>query len=460
MSVTHSDPHRPPLPQYLRVPMPMESSTDKTDRTGVRSWIIRLSAFAVPVAAGALLACWSVHHTDRQMREDLLYQAHLVADAIDLESIGSLEGTEGDLKSPRFCRLKRHLQAVCPTDPNWKYLYLAGRRDDGTLFFYMDSEPDGSADQSPPGQIYGEASETFRRVFDSRAAATEGPIPDRWGTWMSAFVPLADPRSGKVAAVLGIDVDAGDWNRQRLLAGWVPLLLTATLVTMLEVGRAVRSRRVRSGAGAHRHHAEPVLVAAVGLVLTLGAAWAVCQAEGRSRHRSFLHLAAKETSSVAETLRDLCDIELEGLARFFEDSEQVTSLEFQEYTEYLTRNPAVHAWEWIPAVAEGEKARFEESLRREGIDGFTIWQKDGQGNSIPARGRDFYYPVTFLAPSSGSQCAPGFDLGSETVRRTAIEDAASSGLVTASKPTRLVLERGNQKGMLVCRPVFSGRPLG
>ncbi len=37
------------------------------------------------------------------------------------------------------------------------------------------------------------------------------PITDRWGTWISALVPIEDPISREIIAVLGIDYSAAEW---------------------------------------------------------------------------------------------------------------------------------------------------------------------------------------------------------------------------------------------------------
>ncbi len=34
---------------------------------------------------------------------------------------------------------------------------------------------------------------------------------DRWGTWISALVPIKDPDTGKIIAILGIDYPASEW---------------------------------------------------------------------------------------------------------------------------------------------------------------------------------------------------------------------------------------------------------
>ncbi|MFA7368218.1 MAG: response regulator, partial [Kiritimatiellales bacterium] len=49
-------------------------------------------------------------------------------------------------------------------------------------------------------------------VFDTRAESVEGPAADRWGTWVSALIPLTNPQTGAAAAVLGMDIDARTWK--------------------------------------------------------------------------------------------------------------------------------------------------------------------------------------------------------------------------------------------------------
>ena len=89
------------------------------------------------------------------------------------------------------------------------------------------------------------------------------------------------------------------------------------------------------------------------------------------------------------------------------------------------------------------------------MDGFEIWQKDATGKRIPAVDREVYYPVFQVTPQKGNHKAVGFDLGSESTRRAAIETALRTGLTTASDSVTLVQETSSQKGMLVFRPIFT-----
>ena len=40
---------------------------------------------------------------------------------------------------------------------------------------------------------------------------TEGPASDRWGTWVTAFIPVTDQETGQFVALFAMDVDARYW---------------------------------------------------------------------------------------------------------------------------------------------------------------------------------------------------------------------------------------------------------
>ncbi|MCK9296988.1 MAG: response regulator [Desulfobulbaceae bacterium] len=418
-------------------------------------------AIAAVLIAGVLLAWWSVQSADRRLREDLLRHTSLVAQAIDARQVKMLSGTEADLALPQYQRFKQQLAATLTVFPRCRFLYLMGRRPDGKVFFYADSEQPGSADESPAGQIYEEISPGYLQVFATRTEGTVGPVTDRWGTWITALIPLVDPASGELIAVLGMDIDAHDWQWETMRAGFPPLLITVVLVALMLAGSVLLGWRGRLGGRYRRlRHAEAVLAAAIGLTLTLAAARAGHQEENRSHIERFSQLVNSQTSRVASLFEALGDIELEGLARFILSSRQVSKQEFDAFTEYLARKNTIQAWEWIPAVPAGEKARFEQERRQQGQPDFMIWQVDNEGNRLAAAGRQVYYPVLYVAPLAGNEHALGFDLGSEPVRRAALEEAARSGLPTCTDPLPLVQETGGQQGLLVYRPVFSGQEPG
>ncbi len=161
--------------------------------------------FAV-LAAGTLLTWWTVSQTDREMRADLLREANLLADALNVDRIKALTGTEADVISPAYERIKEQFSAVKNANPKYRFIYLLGRKyapstdaslasTKSTIFFFVDNEPPDSKDCSPPGQVYDEASDEVRRTFDTHVSIVDGPVTDRWGTWISALVPIHDSQT-------------------------------------------------------------------------------------------------------------------------------------------------------------------------------------------------------------------------------------------------------------------------
>ncbi|ABW69067.1 hybrid sensor histidine kinase/response regulator [Desulfosudis oleivorans] len=201
---------------------------------------------ALLLVAGAMLIWQTVRHADGSMRADLLEQARLVAGALDLEKVLALSGTAADLEAPAYRDIKKQLGALHRTHGRARFIYLLGQRPDGGLFFLADSEPAESQNLSPPGQPYEEASAGLLRVFATGTGTVEGPEADRWGTWVSALVPLFEPQTGRVAAVLGMDVDARRWQGAVLAAAAWPSVLTAALIASLALSFALAVARRRT----------------------------------------------------------------------------------------------------------------------------------------------------------------------------------------------------------------------
>jgi signal transduction histidine kinase/ActR/RegA family two-component response regulator len=194
---------------------------------GRKQRVLLVAAFAVFAVSGI---GWLASVADRDMRSELLARMRLAATMVSLECVQSLAGDESDLTSPAYLRVKEQLAFIRAAEPRSRFSYLMGRRQDGTVFFFADSEPAESKDYSPPGQIYTAVTTELLAVFDTQKALTEGPVADEWGTWISGLVPLVDPQTGVLLAVFGMDIAARDWNwalaaRIALPSGFLLMLL-------------------------------------------------------------------------------------------------------------------------------------------------------------------------------------------------------------------------------------------
>lgn len=170
-----------------------------------------------------------------QEERKLIERAETILLSLEPREIAFLAGEASDVDNPFYVGLKKKLADIIAVNPDIRFVYLAGKREE-KIFLYLDSEPENSPDYSPPGQIYEEASAVFHEVFETGLPRFEGPLADRWGTWISAFVPINHPRTGLRLAVLGIDSDAFEYRKRILFAMATPLLFVSGLFLVFLVG--------------------------------------------------------------------------------------------------------------------------------------------------------------------------------------------------------------------------------
>ncbi len=207
------------------------SKNETTPAPEIKNLFLKAMALLlVLIAAASLFANWTIQRTDLEMRAALLQQTRAVAQAINIAHIMKLSGTEADLNSEDYIRIKEQISAVRLANPQCRFIYLMGRQVDGSVFFFVDSERPISKDYSPPGQVYKEVSEDYRRVFDTKTEVVVGPNTDRWGTWISGLVPISYTQSDPVLAVMGIDIDANAWKRNLAAKSVLPVGLVIVML--------------------------------------------------------------------------------------------------------------------------------------------------------------------------------------------------------------------------------------
>ncbi len=206
---------------------------------------VRITYMAVVLLLLVSGVIWgTAHQADRRMRDELLVQARMVTQTIDLRTLKTLSGADEDIDKPAYKQVRGRFDDFKEANPRFRFLYIMGRRADGRVFFYLDSENVDSELYSAPGEEYEEISEEDARVFETKRALVSGPSSDRWGTWVSALVPIINPPTGEVAGVLGIDIDAHTWRWDIAARMALPAGLLLVLVTFFTAGLfAVRSPR-------------------------------------------------------------------------------------------------------------------------------------------------------------------------------------------------------------------------
>ncbi len=211
----------------------------KNFQTKKSSVVIILSFILVAIVAFA-----AVRHTwnqvERQYSEEAIKTANIAASALNGEMIKKLNGIPGDTGTIAYESIKQRLVKIKSLLTNARFAYLFTKKE-GKLYFLADSEPIDSKDYSPPGQEYVEADTNYIKLFESGKEFITPPITDRWGTWVSALVPIKDVTTGRTTAVLGIDYDADKWEssigmgvlRVSIVAAVVFLVLIFLLIKII-----------------------------------------------------------------------------------------------------------------------------------------------------------------------------------------------------------------------------------
>ena len=143
---------------------------------------------------------------------------------------------------------------------------------------------------------------------------------------------------------------------------------------------------------------------------------------------------------------------LESLRTWFLLNPSLSYRQFGEFTEsVLGANKDVAALSFNAFVTSAERVAFEARMSESLGRPFIIKARGPSGVGPAQPDQPNYVPVTYIAPLVGNEGAVGFDIGSDPVRRAAIEAAILRQDTSVTKPIRLVQD--NQPGVLVLEPI-------
>ena len=196
------------------------------------------------------------------------------------------------------------------------------------------------------------------------------------------------------------------------------------------------------------------IIVAIGIAITLSG-FIFTQRWGEVKAQNALSVASdRYATAMDRAMADYLNI-LNSINSFYAASNFVSRHEFDTFTGgFLRRQPGIQALEWIPRVTAETRQEYEARARRDGIADFAITERDADGNLVPARERDAYFPVFYVVPRAGNERVLGFDLGSDAARLSTLSKARITGRLAVSGRVRLVQETGDQFGFLAFLPIF------
>jgi diguanylate cyclase (GGDEF)-like protein/PAS domain S-box-containing protein len=195
-----------------------------------------------------------------------------------------------------------------------------------------------------------------------------------------------------------------------------------------------------------------LLVLIVGGILTGLLAWSTLNLFHQQLRQRFQLLASERYSRIEERFEDQ-EQRLDGLRRFFANSDSVSREEFDGYTQPLLHR--TQAYSFAKRITRAERAEFERQVRAEDLPDFTIRELNADGQLQLAAERDEYVAVLYSQTQSKLGSPLGYDLLAQPLRRSTLERADQHGGMAVSQPMHLVnIEPAYARGVLLVAPVL------
>ena len=192
----------------------------------------------------------------------------------------------------------------------------------------------------------------------------------------------------------------------------------------------------------------PWAVFALGVAISIGAAWAAATRARADAKVAFDHRGDLAIATLSDRLR-LCIQAARAATGLFAASEEVTRSEWRDYVHHAgadTAFPGLVGLEFIERVPAAELVAHVRRVQSEGLQDYQVWPAGGTGDAYPI----LYAESLRDAPAERL----GFDIASDPVRRQALERARDSGMPVVSGRLTLTSDRTPTPSLVVLAPVY------
>jgi PAS domain S-box-containing protein len=144
-------------------------------------------------------------------RSDVLNLAEVSAASLDVRQVQLLTDLTPAASQAQYAFVRAQLTQINQSTAHIRWLYLSTLKE-GRIVFTVDSIASDNPKHAEPGMPYSNPPQELFTVFATGQAAVVGPYTVGGVSFISGFVPLLDPSTGKVMQVLEADINAADWQ--------------------------------------------------------------------------------------------------------------------------------------------------------------------------------------------------------------------------------------------------------
>lgn len=330
-------------------------------------------AIVLVVSIGVISTYMIVIGLIERTQQEFIAQARLISHAINKDKFNTFSATAEDAALPAYIELKQRLYEIRTSNDKMLFLYILGHdKATGNVFFFIDSQQSDSKDYAPPGLIYEEVEDNFRAAVISKKESFIGPVTDRWGSMVTAMVPLMQPGSDKVLGMLGMDIEVNNWYRGLVRACMLPVGLTFMVVILILLSVQLKLKTLElkkiadidtlTGLFNRRRIFEQTKIELTRL----------------SRYAECLSMVVVDIDNfkfINDKFGHLCgDLVLQEVARSL--SQNIRK------TDFVGRVGGEEFVVLLPNTSNADAARIAEKLRQ-AIDGLKVYQKEPDENEKP-----------------------------------------------------------------------------
>ncbi len=298
---------------------------------------IAISVLILLIGFGAFYVRYSWLESKNRTTKEVLKEAHAIEVSLNGEALRQLHGVTADNKTPAYKDLKTKLMALVDIYSESRFIYFYTQVD-GKLFFMVDSEPTQSKDYSPAGQEYTEEDPEAHIPFETGKSIISKPTADRWGTWVSVLVPVKNPETGEIFAVLGVDYPANKWlNDAKRAVAQSSIVVLAFILLLIALYIILKKNSILNQNNLEREITNKHILALVAAADQIDDVIAVKDLDLKvvSGNRAFVDVAGKTSIAdlVGKTDAEIFGIlpNVEPVRTYMSDERHAQTLDLGEY---------------------------------------------------------------------------------------------------------------------------------